>query len=468
MNLNTVLYEELDKAFRTLLKTKISQNTETIKQNTLRIIGAFNGYLYELEYLKNSTTDPVQRQQIYSRLKYIGDKLKRVFTLINCTTEVKYSFAPLNFTQFVTHDYSNITMPGDNIPTSASNAFDMQVLAQILQSMSRSELSRENNDLIGLTNQQIPNKFSGEAKDRQDFLSSCRLLKTRATTPELQQTLFNALKTKLKGEALSCLPSEATTVDDIIASVENNLKVDSMPIIQQKLRFLKLANMSREKFKEQLVNSLEELGRAFSAFNANPVQIKPMIMEEAYLSLTQQTDNMAIHGLIAIEKGNLHSPAQLIDYFYTQLDRSNAANVLSFRQENRNFNNNRGNYNNNSHNRNNFVNRNNNFNNRNNNNSNNFNRNNYNQNNSNRFVQNRNRNNFSNNYYDRNNNRNQQNNNNNNGENNQYNNNNNNNQRSSNSNNFRNNSDRRNPRAVRVIESENYETHQSHGDMDGF
>lgn len=138
MNLNSVRYEDLDKSFKTLLKSRISENPETIKQNTLRIIAAYNGYVYELEYLNKKTTNPLDLHQIDNGLKYIGKKLQRVFSIINYDYKVKHNFQPINFNYFINHNYTNIKMPLEPNP----NAFDMQIFAQILQSMSRTEQAR--------------------------------------------------------------------------------------------------------------------------------------------------------------------------------------------------------------------------------------------------------------------------------------------------------------------------------------
>lgn len=102
MSLNTVRFEELEKPSKTLLKTRIPTNTEIIKQNTFRIVGAYNGYLYELEHIKNKSTNPITNQQIDARLKLIRNKLQRVFELINYDLEVKHSFVPINSNNLIT------------------------------------------------------------------------------------------------------------------------------------------------------------------------------------------------------------------------------------------------------------------------------------------------------------------------------------------------------------------------------
>lgn len=74
MVFNTIRYDELQRAFKTLLKTQISKNPETIRQSTLRIIGAYNGYLYELEAIDKQ--NPQFHNQINTRLYEINTKLK--------------------------------------------------------------------------------------------------------------------------------------------------------------------------------------------------------------------------------------------------------------------------------------------------------------------------------------------------------------------------------------------------------
>lgn len=382
-------------------------------------------------------------------------------------------------------------MPDSNPDNIAANGLEMTTLTQILASMHRAEQerqateqcrleieqARQETEFLNLINQLIPHKYDGSTKGRQDFLTNCRLLKDRATTPSLERIAFDVTKGKLKGAALTCLSPHNKTIDDIITDIESNLKVDDMPKIQQRLRLIKLRNMSRDKFKEELVNTLEELERSFVTLNADANLTKKLIMEETYNALTEQTNNMALHGLIKSEKATLHSPSQLVDYFFSQLDRDNSSQIMSFRtnennpynrnNDNRmgnNNNNNRGHANNNRR----YNNNNREYNNRNNNN---YNQNNYNNvGYNNREYNNTNRGGINN--YNRSNNINN-NNNNNRFYNRSQNNSSQNNQRSMNYNynNQNSQSNTRNPnntRNIHSIQSENFETHQSHGDMDGY
>lgn len=216
--------------------------------------------------------------------------------------------------------------------------------------------------------------------------------------------------------------------------------------------------MTVDKFKQRLMNLLDELERSYTAMGCTQQITKANVIEQTVATLKMQSNNPAAYALLRTEQANATIPNQLIEFYFTETTfRETSHPVMSFSQNSRgknNYNNRPNNYrDNNRFNGNNYNNRrnfNNNFNNRNNNNS--DNRNNYNnQNSSNRFGQNQNRNNFSNNNYNRTN-RNQQNNNNHNGENNRY--------------NQRNRQNNNNSRCIRVVESENSQAHQSHGDMD--
>lgn len=498
MTLNTEEYEELEKSFKTLLKRETPKSKETIKNNVIRTVNAYNNYLFQLEQFNNSKLE--LRTQAASRLYLINSKLQRVLNLINSTLKVETNFRPLNIEYFATFNYENTT-------TMATNGTDMTTLAEILSAMQRAEQTRAQTDLqrleneqtrlqidkakqetdfLNAINQQITNKYDGSTKWRQDFLTSCNILKDRAHTPELKKTLFDAVKGKLKGQALACLSEDTTTIEQIIHDLKNNLRTDSMNQIQQKLKVLQIRNMSREKFKERLVYTLEELERSFQAITTDRAFVKNTIMENACSVLSEQTNNVNIHCMIQLEKERVSSPSDLIDHFFIQLDKNNNSQVMSFQHNNRagyqgnprynngfnspnnrnnNFNNNFNNRNNNFNTRNNNYNRNTNFdsnfrnNNYGNNTGNNFNNNNYRNNSGNNFNNN-NRNNVVNNS-----NNNNYRNNNNTGNRNPFRSNNNNNGSNDNRNNQRPNRDTRN---VHVVNSENFPSQMSHGDMEGY
>lgn len=281
-----------------------------------------------------------------------------------------------------------------------------------------------------MVNQLIPTPFDGSNKDRVHFINQCTILNARGTNDTLKKLLFDNIKGKLKGSALSCIPQTATSVDDIIKAVNDSLKIDSIEITQESLNNLTMKNLSNEKFKERLVVLLEDLERGCLAMGATSAIVKTNIMEKTAFILKKPTTDMGLFALMKTKQSNMKSPSQLIDYFFSELaTHPNSSQIMTFRSNNNNRNNNR--YNRNGRGR------------RGNQNSNSYN--NYNRNsNGNNYNHNSNANNNNNRNRGRNRRGNQNNNSNNN-----YNSNNN-----------------HNSRNINVVSSENSQTIQSHGDME--
>lgn len=454
MVLNTESYDELNKAFKTLLQKRVPKSLTTVKENTLRIVEAYTGYIFELEQRKQSVSDFNFEIQINNRFELIRNKLKGVFELIRCPLEIPNTYLPINISYFSTFQFSDIKMPDDN--SAALNAITGMLQAFSLSQTSNNQLQAERFqlDIIQLVNQLIPTPFDGQTKDQQHFISQCKVLISRGSNADLKKTIFQSIKSKLKGPALACIPATATTVEEIIAAIESNLKLDSIENVQEKLNQLSLKNTSKDKFKERLVSLLEELERGYLAMGGNAQIVKTNIMEKVTLILKKQTTDVGLFALLKTEQANAKCPSQLIDYFFTELSsHPNSSQIMSFRSNNNRSNNNR--FNNNRSPRN--------FHNRNRPNNNNFNRN---QNNNFRGNRGRGRGNRNQNFNNNHNNNNNFNNNNSNNRGNQNNQNSNYNRNSQNQNSHSRNPNNNNTRNVNVIGSENFQPILSHGDME--
>ncbi|KAL5274826.1 hypothetical protein ACFFRR_001083 [Megaselia abdita] len=202
MKLNNTEYKELDKAFKTLLQERRPKSAVTLKRNVLRIVDAYNKYIFQLNEATQTVSDSLSFDAIKIRFDLIKSKLARVYELINCPLRVKEHFEPLDLQYFSEFSYSEIKMPETNQAT-------MDTLAQILRALSLSQTStvqlqtsRYELDIIQLVNQLTPTPFDGQKKDRVHFLAQCDILKARETSDVLKKLIFENIKGKLKGPAL--------------------------------------------------------------------------------------------------------------------------------------------------------------------------------------------------------------------------------------------------------------------------
>lgn len=234
-------------------------------------------------------------------------------------------------------------------------------------------------------------------------------------------------------------------MQEIVDAIESTIKINTIVDIQQKLLNLKVANMTVEKFKERLLNLLDELEKSYTAMGCTHLITKNNLIEQTVAILKIQNNNPAAYALLRTEQANAKTPNQLIEFYFTDpAFRETSQPVMAFNR----YSNPRDRTNNFRQNRPNNYNRQNNFNS------------NHNYNRNNNGFSNRNRNNGYNTYRNYNNSQNY----NNQGirRNNydQYNN------RNQNSNRGRGQGREQNFSRVNVINSENYETSQSHGDRD--
>lgn len=346
-----------------------------------------------------------------------------------------------------------------NMNTEENNTMERLLSQLALQNSQRSDL-----DLITLVNQLIPDQYNGNISGKYKFIEQCNILKDRGTTQSERNLLFNCVKNKLTGRAYNCIPTDANSIDNIITALETNIKADSIEAIGRNLDSLKLTNMSNDKFRENLRKYISDLERCYIALGVTDESTKVIIQEKAVSILMKQIPDLAAQSMLMSAQITCKTVDSIIDFFFNRII-NNTAQVMNVRQNfpNKSFN---GNMQNNR----NFRNNNNrgyNYN-RGYNNSRGYNNNFGNNNNRGNYLNNNNRgynNNFGNNNYH-----------NNNRSPNNYNRNLNrggSNQRSHNQNNYRNHNhdfinSNNNTRNIHPINSENYQTLQSHGDLDGY
>lgn len=110
MKLNNLNYEELDKSFITLLQSKKPKSVSTLKDNTLRIVQAYNNYLFDLAEYSKSVSNPTSLDELKTRFELIQNKLTRLYELIECPLRVKNNFEPLNLIFFIDLVYPDFNM----------------------------------------------------------------------------------------------------------------------------------------------------------------------------------------------------------------------------------------------------------------------------------------------------------------------------------------------------------------------
>lgn len=106
--------------------------------------------------------------------------------------------------------------------------------------------------------------FSGNYEDAEAFIEALELL-NEMTPAEHKDVMVKFIKTRITGKAKQALPSNVTTVEQIIAKIKEKFSAKPSKVLLAKLKTCKQGNRKLEDFTNQLEELTRQLSKAFVA-----------------------------------------------------------------------------------------------------------------------------------------------------------------------------------------------------------
>lgn len=227
------LKQEYLKICKRILKNEISTNEDTLKKYKLDIFEAYNSII---KYLKNINYSNLSEEKIIyidSEKKYIKEKLIKCMQNLKLDYNFKDEF--LEFNNFE-KQIININHPISE-PKMASKSIEFQKYASGI----------------------IP-EYDGSPAELVRFIDALELIADNVDT--FEGTAIKLIKTKLKGEARNVITSEGT-IQEIINTLRKNIKIESTEMVIAKLMNTKSTNKNTNNYIKELDELGSQLKRAY-------------------------------------------------------------------------------------------------------------------------------------------------------------------------------------------------------------
>lgn len=360
------LLDEFDDWDRKITRKNASEKEDVVELRRNKIISAYNKLIEFskpiLETNDEKTTKKI-RKELETRQQYIRDDLK----ILNDDSVV-----PEKITEKIQTDEDNNS--NDPIPTKhnsdikpnthedvqptkdptnakPSTSTDVKPIIDPTKENKNSTHSSKNidnntdkmtmttNDYYSMCIRQINAIYSGDPLGLPPFIASIKLLQTLDSNNAFSDILKGVILTKLQGVALESIPTDAT-IEQIIESLQKNIKSDSSEVIQGKLMALKADRTNLTDFATKAEALAEQFKRALileKIPNENATKMTTKAITQLCRANTRST---VVDTLMAGE--NFETAKEAIAKYIVETrteSNKNQANVLAYRQSNRQYHN---------------------------------------------------------------------------------------------------------------------------------
>lgn len=341
------LKEEFIKQTKLVLKEQISKNPDKLQEYKVKIIEAFNNYIQYIFTFYN-LFDSVNKKEINSEIVTQREKLSRCFGALGIKNSLPQNLLcgiDINKIEF---EFVDETL-GATFSGATSSAVDddsKQDNSKISESLEKSQQTKESlnlpsepqkvlepNDIfpnfeqiqvednamdqqafLAFAAKQIHNNYSGDPLELTAFINSVKLLKQIG--PTHLEILKTFLLTKLTGKALESVSQDAANVDEIIASLQANIKPDSSKVIEGKMMALKLDNSKTVEFTSEAEKLAEALQRSFIVEGISQVKAKSMAVDKTVEMCRQTAKSNLVRSVLA--SSSFATPQEVVAKFVVE------------------------------------------------------------------------------------------------------------------------------------------------------
>lgn len=199
-------------------------------------------------------------------------------------------------------------------------------------------------EFLRLAAQTINRNYSGEPLALNAFINSIDLLTELATTEQLREIFFKFIKAKLEGKALECIPTEASSVQEIKSALLTRIKPDSSKVVAGRMLALRPDKTKLVDFTKQAEDLAEALQRSLIIEGISQEKAREMTVDKAVELCRNASSSNLVKSVLASTK--FEDPKEVLAKFVTETNTdTQERQVLAFRQHKRGNFNSRGNFN---------------------------------------------------------------------------------------------------------------------------
>lgn len=184
--------------------------------------------------------------------------------------------------------------------------------------------------------------FEGDPLKLDAFCNAIALLTPIASTPELQSTLFNFIKTKLIGKALESIPTNADSIQIIVDSLREKIKPESSRVVEGRLAALKTDRQSLQQFAKTAEELAEALKRSLIIEGMTSQKANEMAVEKTVKMCRSSARTDLVKSVLAASKFN--DAKEVISTFIVEIGQeAEERKVLAYnvsKKHNKKYNNN--------------------------------------------------------------------------------------------------------------------------------
>lgn len=278
------LYEDISNETKKLLKTHISENTNTLKLYKINLKLKYNNYITYVLGVWN-TLDNDTKFTLQSQIVKIRDKVRA------CYLKLK---VPLLHTPFILDTINYVDIESDT----TNDFYNSNIIGDIHLIFYTMEAST----LFKLCSSHINKPYSGDPLGLKSFTDSITLLSSFATTPALRTLLVSFIKTRIDGKARDFVDDSHTTTDDIITALQDNIKCDNSKVIEGRMLSISAFNTSNEDFATKVEELSDAFRRSLIIEGISHIKATEMAIDKTVELCRKNTSNTTVKSVLASSK----------------------------------------------------------------------------------------------------------------------------------------------------------------------
>lgn len=327
-----VAKEEFNLVAKRIIKTNLSTVPGTLIKYKNDIIAAYSNFVTVAKPLFESDLSTQDKNALLDTANQIAAKFETCLDRLNC----RYN---LSGQLFDTPDPNSIKIIGIEIEQEG----DEQDEEDPIVDPEQNPIPPTMTDLtpatfLRMATGQINKPFSGDPLALTSFIDSIQLLDSlttssnQATTLALKTFLVSFVKTRIDGKAREYINDTHTTIELIIAALQQNIKPDNSKIIEGRMLGLRLSAANQEDFATKVENLSEAFRRSLIIEGISPTKATEMTIDKTVEVCRKNAHNDLVKSVL--EASTFESPKDVIAKLLTQTDKVRKEHqVLSFKTQ---------------------------------------------------------------------------------------------------------------------------------------
>lgn len=358
-------YRELVEIFslgqKRVLKRELSRNKSKHIEYTSYLVESYNNltkYINEFYDIFDEDNKEQLKRTWYNSRDKLNLCFSKILTTFSVPTELREQLnlrdiLRNNFTEKELRDFELATaLPfkdpdSESLNSETSRASSSEHLNNIENiTVSNMAQAMSSQDFLNLAAKTINHIYDGDPLALPAFINSIELLNDFASEA-IQPMFCRFIKSKLKGKAFECIPTDATTPQHIIDALKKDIKPDNSKVIAGRILALKPDRSKLTEFSKNAEDLAEAFQRSLIIEGISQTKAREMAIEKTIEVCRNAARSDLVKSVLASSR--FESPKEVVaKYVVENATESNERQIIAYKRfnshNNRSNNNNRGNY----------------------------------------------------------------------------------------------------------------------------